>query len=516
LVSCIVGEKCAVRDAAVLLEGSVLGDECMVGRGATIKSGIRIWPGKMIEAGAIVNMDLKWGMKWMASLFGSHGITGLANIEITPEFASKLGVAYGSFLGRGASVVVGRDTHRVSRMVKRALMAGLTAAGVNVYNLRICPAPVTRYMVRSLGATAGIMVSMLEIDPRNVTIRFFDSNGMELDRSSEKRVENTFFREAFLRVLPDEVGDLIYPARTVDFYRKDLLKFLDLGAVKKAGLKVVVDCANGAGSFVAPSVLGEIGCDVTTLNSRLDEVVGPRTFEQVPSSIFNLARVVKAVDADVGIALDGDGDRAMFVDEESNVLSGDISLALFSRERVKEHGGGKVVVPVTSSRIINRIVEPQGGEVIRCKIGARSLLDAIIKNDAIFGGEETGGFVFPEFQKGFDGIYSSAKILEILAKEGSKLSRLHNDLPGLYMAKDSVSLPLEQRGQIMRSLIEEFRDQQIDTIDGIKVFYDDTWVLMHPSSEEPIIDLYAEAPSKEAAHQVVQQYAEKIRALAKA
>jgi phosphomannomutase/phosphoglucomutase len=302
----------------------------------------------------------------------------------------------------------------------------------------------------------------------------------------------------------------------VDFYRKDLLKFLDLGAVKKAGLKVVVDCANGAGSFVAPSVLGEIGCDVTTLNSRLDEVVGPRTFEQVPSSIFNLARVVKAVDADVGIALDGDGDRAMFVDEESNVLSGDISLALFSRERVKEHGGGKVVVPVTSSRIINRIVEPQGGEVIRCKIGARSLLDAIIKNDAIFGGEETGGFVFPEFQKGFDGIYSSAKILEILAKEGSKLSRLHNDLPGLYMAKDSVSLPLEQRGQIMRSLIEEFRDQQIDTIDGIKVFYDDTWVLMHPSSEEPIIDLYAEAPSKEAAHQVVQQYAEKIRALAKA
>jgi mannose-1-phosphate guanylyltransferase/phosphomannomutase len=516
LVSCIVGEKCAVRDAAVLLEGSVLGDECMVGRGATVKSGIRIWPGKMIEAGALVNMDLKWGMKWMASLFGSHGITGLANIEITPEFASKLGVAYGSFLGRGASVVVGRDTHRVSRMVKRALIAGLTAAGVSVYNLRICPAPVTRYMIRSLGATAGIMVSMLEIDPRTVTIRFFDSNGMELDRSSEKRVENTFFREAFLRVLPDEVGDLIYPARTVDFYRKDLLKFLDLGAVKKAGLKVVVDCANGAGSFVAPSVLGEIGCDVTTLNSRLDELVGPRTFEQVPSSIFNLARVVKAVDADVGIALDGDGDRAMFVDEESNVLSGDISLALLSRERVKEHRGGKVVVPVTSSRIINRIVEPQGGEVIRCKIGARSLLDAIIKNDAIFGGEETGGFVFPEFQKGFDGIYSSAKILEILAKEGSKLSRLHNDLPGLYMAKDSVSLPLEQRGQIMRSLIEEFRDQQIDTIDGIKVFYDDTWVLMHPSSEEPIIDLYAEAPSKEAAHQVVQQYAEKIRALAKA
>jgi len=516
LVGCIIGEKCNVRDTAILLEGAVVGDECMVGRGATVKSGIRIWPGKMIEPGATVNMDLKWGMRWMSSLFGSHGITGLANIEITPEFAAKLGVAFGSFLGRGASVVIGRDTHRVSRMVKRAIMAGLTAAGVDVNNLRICPAPVTRYMIRSLGATAGVMVSVLEIDPRTVSIRFFDSSGMELDRSSEKKVESIFFREAFQRVLPDEVGDLIYPARTVDFYRKDLLKFLDLGAIRKVGLKVVVDCANGAGSSVAPAVLGEIGCDVTTLNSRLDEIAGPRTFEQVPSSISHLARVVKAVDADVGIALDSDADRVMFVDEEANVLSGDISLALLSRERVKEYKGGKVVVPVSSSRIINRIVEPSGGEVIRCKIGARSLLDAITKHEAVFGGEETGGFVFPEFQKGFDGIYSSTKIVEILARENVTLSRLHNDLPSLYMAKDSIPCPLEQRGHIMRSLIEEFRDRQIDTMDGIKVFYDDTWVLMHPSSEEPTINLYAEASSKEAANRVIQEYMEKIRALTKA
>jgi len=515
LVGCLVGEKCNLRDAATLLEGAVVGDECMVGRGATVKSGIRIWPGKMIEAGATVNMDLKWGMRWMTSLFGSHGITGLANIEITPEFASKLGVAFGSFLGRGASVVVGRDTHRVSRMVKRAIMAGLTAAGVDVNNLRICPAPVTRYMIRSLGSTAGVMVSVLEIDPRTVSIRFFDSNGMELDRSAEKKVEGIFFREAFLRVLPDEVGDLIYPARTVDFYRKDLLKFVDFGAIKKAGLNVVIDCANGAGSFVAPAVLGEIGCEVTTLNSRLDEIAGPRTFEQVPASILNLARVVKAMNADVGIAMDSDADRVMFADEEANVFSGDISLALLSRERVKEYKGGRVVVPVSSSRIINRIVEPVGGEVLRCKIGARSLLDTITKHEAIFGGEETGGFVFPEFQKGFDGIFSSVKMIEILARENVRLSRLRGDLPSLYMTKDSVSCPLEQRGHIMRSLIEEFRDRQIDTIDGIKVFYDDTWILMHPSSEEPIINLYAEASSKEAADRVIREYAEKIRTLAK-
>ncbi len=516
LVGCIVGEKCSIRDAAIILEGAVTGDECLIGRGATVKSGIRIWPGKMIEAGATVTMDLKWGMRWMTSLFGSHGIIGLANIEITPEFATKLGVAFGSFLGRGTSVVVGRDTHRVSRMVKRALMAGLTATGVDVNNLRISPAPVTRYMIRSLGAMAGIMVSMLEIDPRMVSIRFFDSIGMELDRSSEKKVESIFFREAFQRVLPDEVGDLIYPARTFDFYRKDLLRFLDFGAIRKAGLRVVIDCANGAGSIVAPAVLGEIGCDVTTLNSRFDEIAGPRTFEQAPFSILNLARVVKAVGADVGIALDSDADRVLFVDEEGNGLSGDVSLALLCRERVKERKGGKVVVPVSSSRIINQIVEPEGGEVVRCRIGARSLLDSIVKHEAVFGGEESGGFVFPEFQKGFDGIFSSAKLTEILVREDLKLSQLCSDIPSLFMARDSVPSPMELRGQIMRSLIEEFRDREIDTIDGIKVFYDDTWVLMHPSSEDPVINLYAEAPSKEAANRVIQEYADKIRALTKA
>jgi len=515
LAGCVVGEKCHIRDGATLLEGAVVSDECVVGRGATIKSGIRVWPGKMIEAGSIVNMDLKWGMRWMTTLFGAYGITGLANIEITPEFSSKLGVALGSFLGRGAKVVVGRDTHRVSRMVKRALIAGLTAVGVDVYNLRICPAPVTRYMIRSLGADAGVMIKVLEIDPRSVSIQFYDSNGMELDRGSEKKIEGIFFREQFHRVLSDEVGDIVYPARISEFYREDLLRAFNQETMRKVGLNVVIDCANGAGSMVAPVVLGELGCQVTTLNARFDEFFGPRTFEQIPSSILNLARVVKALDADLGIALDGDADRAMFVDEEGSVLSGDASLGMFSREIIKEKKGGTIIVPTSSSRIINRIVEPSGGKVIRCKLGARPLLDAITLHNAIFGGEESGGFVFPDFQKGYDGIFAAAKLISVLARDSVKLSTLHRDLPSFYMAKQAVSVSWDLRGGIMRSLIEEFRDRQIDTIDGLKIFYDDNWVLIHPSSEEPVINLLAEAPSKEAADNLIQEYSSRIRELMK-
>jgi phosphomannomutase/phosphoglucomutase len=254
---------------------------------------------------------------------------------------------------------------------------------------------------------------------------------------------------------------------------------------------------------------------VTTLNARFDEIAGPRTFEQVPSSILNLARVVKALDADLGIALDGDADRVMFVNEEGDVLSSDASLAMFSREIIREKKGGTVVIPASASRIINRVVEPSGGKVIRCKLGARPLLDAIIQYRAVFGGEESGGFVFPDFQKGYDGIFAAAKIISIMAENSVKLSTLHRDLPSFYMAKQAVPVSWDLRGRIMRSLIEEFGDQQIDTIDGIKVFYDDTWILMHPSSEEPVINLYAEAPNKEEADHLIQEYAEKIRELTK-
>jgi phosphomannomutase len=205
----------------------------------------------------------------------------------------------------------------------------------------------------------------------------------------------------------------------------------------------------------------------------------------------------------------------MFVDEAGNVLSGDTALALVARETIRERKGGTVVVPVSSSRMINQIVEPSGGEVVRSKIGARALLDTITSRQAVFGGEETGGFVFPEFQKGFDGVFASAKTVEFLAREGVSLSKLYSDMPNLYMARQAVPCSLELRGRIMRSLIEEFGDRSIDTIDGIKVFYDSNWVLMHPSSEEPVINLYAEAPNKEAANKLVDEYAEKIRALAK-
>ena len=513
LSGCIVGGKCDVRSRAKILENAVVADECTIGQQAVVKYGVRIWPGKAVDAGAVVNMNLKWGIRWMRTLFGTHGIAGIANIEITPEFASKLGSAFGSSLGKGSRVIVGRDTHRVSRTIKRALTAGLTSAGANVLNLAVMPAPVTRYAVKTLGADAGVFVKVQEIDPSSVSIQFFDSSGLDLEGGDERRVERIFFQESFRRVDSNEIGDIVYPAGVIDFYRKGVMKVMDLEAMKKGHLKVVVDCANGSGSFVVPSLLEQLGCEVTTLNARMDECVGPRTFDEMPRTVARLSKVVKALDADIGLALDGDADRLLLTDEQGNSVQGDTALALFAREVLERKKNAKIVVPVSVSRVVENVAEELGGTVIRTRIGARPLLDAVIRENASFGGGENGGFVFPEFQVGYDGIVSAGRLIETLSQKGTSLSEIVNRIPPFYTARISVPCPWERRGRVMRSIVEEVRGREIDTLDGVKIFYDANWVLLHPSPEEPAIYLYAEATSKETASNLIDEYSEKVRSL---
>jgi mannose-1-phosphate guanylyltransferase/phosphomannomutase len=513
LVGCIIGERCNLHANVAVLENAVVADECILGQGSKVKSGIRIWPGKMIEVGSTVSTDLRWGMRWMKNLFGSWGLTGLSNIEITPEFAAKLGAAYGTFLGKRTRVVVGRDTHTVSRMIKRALIAGLNSVGVSVYNLRIMPAPLIRYAVRFYGADGGISVRVPQIDPASVNIQFFDSWGVNLDRKSEKKIEDIFFKEDIRRVFPDEVGEITYPIGVVEYYRDRALKFINRRIMEGAKLEVVLDCANGSSSVIAPSILEMLGCKVTTLNARMDEQLGPTSFEGMPKTLSRIASVVRAVGANVGIAIDGHGDRILLVDEKGNTISGDTTLALFAKSILEKAKGGKIVIPVTASRIVDHVVKTFGGEVCRTKVGAYPLLDAIQREKAIFGGEEGGGLVFPDFMLGYDGIISAAKLLETLATSEADLSELVAQLPRFFITQEKVQCPWEFRGKIMRDLLEEVRDRQVDTMDGIKIFYDSSWILLLPSPEEPVFNIYAEAASKEEAEMLVHQYTNKIRGM---
>ena len=204
---------------------------------------------RSVEDGAILSASLVWGQKWSRSLFGAYGITGLANLEISPEFAAKLGACFGATLRMGAIVRTSRDSHKTSHMVKRAIICGLLSAGVDVHDFRVCPIPVVRYQMGSHGATGGIHVRKSPYDPDLIDIKFFDEGGMDISSSREKSIERLFFREDFRRAKVEEIGRLSLPVYDVELYRHGVLRFIDRDTIRRGGFRIVIDYAYGSSSI---------------------------------------------------------------------------------------------------------------------------------------------------------------------------------------------------------------------------------------------------------------------------
>ena len=262
----VVGRSSDLRRGARLEEGVVLGDECFVGEHAVINPGVKVYPFKTVEHGAIVNSSIVWESRGARSLFGRLGVAGLANVDISPELAVRLAMAYGTTMKKGSTVVASRDTSRAARVLKRALMVGLNAAGVDVADLEVATIPVTRFGVRNEGGAGGLSVRLAPDDPQSVIIRFFDAGGIDISEGAQKKIERLFYREDYRRSLAGEIGDLRFPVRTAEFYTAVLMEEIDVDTVRAARFKVVLDYAYGAASFVMPNVLSKLGAEVLSVN----------------------------------------------------------------------------------------------------------------------------------------------------------------------------------------------------------------------------------------------------------
>jgi mannose-1-phosphate guanylyltransferase/phosphomannomutase len=512
LRSCVIGARCEVGEKSNVLDGAIIGDDCILGPESLVQENVLIWPNKVIQKNAIVNMNIKWGVTWKKSLFGDYGITGVANLEITPEFATKLGAAFGTHLGEGSKVIVGRDTYLVSRMIKRALIAGLQSAGVNVYNVRVLPTPLIEEAVRSFKAEGGVSLSVPRENENLINIRMFDSEGIDLNESQEKKVEDIFFKEAFKRSQPAGVGDILYPTRFIESYLEYSRNFLDTKLLSSSKKRVVIDCADGSSSMIAPVFLRELGFEVVTLNAFLGDSFPKRTTPSAPDSLFTLKKTVKALDADLGATFDSDADRVLFVDEKGEVVSGDTSVALLAQAVLTEYGKeNKIAVPISTSQIVDMIVSEYGGTMIRTKLGLRPLAEAVIRHKAIFGGEESGGFIFPQLHPFRDGVISIARLLEFLARTKQNLSEIIKGIPRFYTMKESIPTPIQHRGLVMRRLLENAEGETFDTIDGIKMYLDRGWVLIRPSSDEPVFDIFVEAQTEPKAQEFIKTYKKEIQ-----
>src|SRR5450432_861633 len=271
LRGCVIGKNTDVMAKARIEEAAVVGDECLIEPEAYVSAGVKVYPFKTIEAGAVVNTSVIWESRGQRTLFGQRGVSGLINVEVTPELAVRLASAYATTLRKGSVVTTSRDVSRAGRALKRAVHGALNASAINVVDLEAQPMPVARFETARSECVGGIALRTSPDDPESIDIIFMDSRGADLSMSAQRKMERVYSRQEFRRAFPGEIAELTYPPRVVEAYAQELVRSVNLKGVREAGLKVVVDCAGGTASLVMPALLGRIGVEVLTVNNRLDE-----------------------------------------------------------------------------------------------------------------------------------------------------------------------------------------------------------------------------------------------------
>lgn len=456
----------------------------------------------------------------MARLFGTNGVRGIVNEEMTPELALKLGEAIGTYListKRKPKVAMGTDARISNHMLKSACTAGLLSVGCEVVDVGILPTPALQYAVKEREFDAGVMITASHNPPQFNGIKVIDHDGIELARSKEEEIERIYFGGKIEKAPWKEIGKFNLWDGALDMYKKGILAKINSESIRKRNFHVVLDCGNGAGAVVTPSLLRDLGCKVTLINCELDGLFRGRPSEPIPENLGKLMETVKEEGADLGVAQDGDADRAIFIDEKGNYIYGDKTFSLIARYIVRERKGGIVVTPVSTSSCLEEVVKREGGEVVYTAVGSPIVARVMKERKAVFGGEENGGLIFPEHQYCRDSSMTIAKMLELLASEGRSLSELVRELPRYELVKLKIECPNDLKEKVLKRLVESVKGnkeiKKIDQTDGIKIYLEEGWVLVRPSGTEPIFRIFAESKSKDVAAELAGKYREEVRNL---
>jgi mannose-1-phosphate guanylyltransferase/phosphomannomutase len=508
LRGCVVGKNTDVMAGARIEEGAVIGDECVIEAEAFVSSGVKVYPFKTIEAGAVVNTSVIWESRGQRSLFGPRGVSGLVNVEITPDLAVRLASAYATTLKKGSTVVTGRDVSRAARTLKRAVNSALTASAINVRDLEATPLTVARFETGRQDAVGGIYLRTTLGDPQGVDILFLDPGGADLSQAARRKLERVFGRQEYRRAFPGEIAELTYPPRVVETYTRDLLRRVDIDGVREAGLKIVLDCAGGVASLVLPSLLGKVGVEVLTRNAGLDEANPTETLAERTRDLERLGELVSSSRAAFGVRFDPVGERISLVDDNGEPVGDDRALLVMLDLVAAERRGGRVALPVTTTRVAERVCRFHGVSVEWTATSQDDLTKAAERPGVIFAGDGRGGFLMPEFSGTVDGIAAFVRLVGLVARTRLTLSRIDRRIPDAHLHRRSVPTAWAAKGGVMRRVVEAAGDRTVDTTDGVRVVEDDgRWVLVLPDPAEAVTHLWAEGPDADAAQALLGEWA---------
>lgn len=508
LRGCVIGKNTDVMAGARVEEGAIVGDECVIEPEAYVSNGVKVYPFKTIEAGAVVNTSVIWESRGQRSLFGPRGVSGLINVEITPELAVRLTSAYATTLRKGETVVTARDASRAARTLKRAVVSALTASAINAADLEACPLPVARFETAREDCAGGIVIRTTPGDPQGVDIMFLDANGGDLSLAAQRKLERVFGRQEYRRAFPGEIAELSYPARTIETYTRDLLRRVDMSGVREAELKIVLDCAGGTAALVLPTLLGKVGVDVLTMNNRLDEASPTETLAERMRDLQRLGELVSSARAAFGVRFDPVGERISLVNENGELISDDRALLVVLDLVAAERRGGRVALPVTTTRVAEQVSRFHGVEVEWTSTSQDVLTNAAGAPDIIFAADGRGGFVLPEFSSTVDGIAAFIRLLGLVARTRLTLSQIDQRIPEAHLLRRSVPTPWAAKGSVMRHVVEAAGERVIDTTDGVRVVEEDgRWALVLPDPSEAVTHLWAEGPDGDAAQALLEEWA---------
>ncbi|MCX6665619.1 MAG: phosphoglucosamine mutase [Euryarchaeota archaeon] len=449
----------------------------------------------------------------MKRLFGPNGICGIVNQDMNGEFALGVGTAWGTYLKTKKTrpvVAIGTDARVSNNMLKSAVSSGILSTGCDVVDLGVVPTPTVRYTVKEKKFDSGVVITASQYPAQFNGIKGIDADGIEFSKAIEEAIEYVFYSKLFLCVDWTDVGLFSSYADAVDTYQKGILSNVDVQRIRKQKFHVVLDCGNGVGSLVVPTLLEKLGCTVTKLSSEPGGLFIGENSELLPETLGLLMKTVHDETASFGMALSSTADRAIFVDETGSIIFGDKIFALFGKYIVKKNKGALCVASVTTSSCFEDVITECGGQVLYTRVGSSFVARMMKEKKAVFGGEENGGFIFPVFQYCPDPAMALAMMLEIVAIEKKSLSGLVAEIPHYEVSKTKIDCPNEKKEIVMKALFDQMDDSgdviKIDQIDGIKLFIRDGWVLMRPSGTEPFFWVYAESKTKTQAEQLVSQY----------
>lgn len=507
LRGCVIGKNTDVMRAARIDEGAVIGDECLIGEESLLAGNVRVYPFKTIEAGAVVSTSVIWESRGQEHLFGARGVSGILNVEITPELAVRLAGAYATTLKKGATVTIARDHSRGARALKRAMISALQTSAIDVRDLENVPMPVARQNT-ARGSAGGIFLRTTPGVPDSLDILFFDETGADLSQAGQRKLDRVYARQEFRRAFPGEIGDLLHPSSVFDSYARNLLRSIDTSGVREAGLKVVVDAAHGSAGLVLPSILGRLGVEALTVDSGLDEARPTEDADERRAALARLGELVASSRAAFGVRFDPVGERVSFVDELGRVIQDDRALLVLLDLVAAERRSGQVALPVTTTRIAEQVAAYHGTQVTWTTTSPDDLAKAAAAEGTVFGGDGRGGYVVPEFSGVLDGPAAFVRLVGLVARTQLTLSQIDARIPQAHIQRRDIATPWAAKGMVMRSVVEAAGSRKLDTTDGVRVVEPDgRWTLVLPDPAEAVTHLWAEGPDDQATEQLLDEWA---------